>query len=229
MYGLIAHEQKENTDEQHKAPNKPSKRSLPEWLCDETKITDLFLAFFTYCLVAVGFAEMLNTDKTAKKTERAYLTIGGVFGEPRNAKEDGIEKWRRDNRPSAAMFQAPWRITIYNFGKTSGYNMKIEHGFCPEDKFDLKTPVSALIKNKDFANEYMKQETAIQDVFPPTGQTPYQYRHIPVDRDKYLKWIFFGKITYKDIFGDEHYSTFSYRLTEESAEAVGTNLSDDHN
>ena len=49
---------------------------MPTWLCEETKFTDLLLAYFTYCLVIVGWFTIRNSERTTQNLERAFLQIG---------------------------------------------------------------------------------------------------------------------------------------------------------
>jgi hypothetical protein len=49
---------------------------LPKWLCDETKLTDLLLVYFTYCLVVVGWYGIRSNELTVKNLERAFLSVG---------------------------------------------------------------------------------------------------------------------------------------------------------
>jgi len=47
------------------------------WLCGEIKITDIAIAFFTYCLVIVGWFQLRSNEKTVLDLERAYVSGGG--------------------------------------------------------------------------------------------------------------------------------------------------------
>src|SRR5262245_23378725 len=49
---------------------------MPPWLCEESKFTDLMLAFFTYCLVIVGWFTIRNSERTIRNLERAFLSVG---------------------------------------------------------------------------------------------------------------------------------------------------------
>jgi len=48
----------------------------PAFLCEEAKFTDLLLAYFTYCLVIVGWFTIRNSEKTVQNMERAFLSVG---------------------------------------------------------------------------------------------------------------------------------------------------------
>jgi hypothetical protein len=192
-------------------------------VCGDLKITDLALVYLTFCLVVFGWYQMRHADATTRRSERAYFVAGALYGQPRN---DGDE-WSRSNQPTAKMFKGPWRLTIYNFGRTAGFTTGVEWGLCPEEKFPRDVRVSRLLDDGLLA-EYMKEPVTLEDVFAPTGNTPYQYRHVQIDRDAFVGYILFGRMSYKDVFGDDHFSTFSYRLTEDYSDAIGNSLSDDH-
>src|SRR5262249_16198356 len=49
---------------------------MPAWLCEEMKFTDLLLAYFTYCLVIVGWFTIRNSERTVQNLERAFLAVG---------------------------------------------------------------------------------------------------------------------------------------------------------
>lgn len=201
-------------------------------LCDELKITDIPLVFFTYCLVVVGWFTMRSTDETAKRAQRAYLVGGPPFGKPRRNSDEQTIK----HRAQAHMFEGPWRMTIYNFGQTAGYTVKVEWGLCPRDIFKRLIKqngkvvlVSELIENE--LAEYLDKERSpveIQDIINPTGNDPYQYRHVTIPREEKIGWVFFGRIIYKDVFRVKYYSTFSYELVDEHHNSIGKSLSDDH-
>jgi hypothetical protein len=223
LYGLIARGQKADHDGERKDIDKSEKRSLSDWICEETKITDLLLVCLTYSLVVVGYFAMRAVDETTKRTERAYLLIGGLFGVPK----PDIDQRKLKHRPSATMFDGPWRMTLYNFGKTPGYCRLIEYGFCPASKFPPNRKVSELVKDPEFSS-YLQESFRIQNVFPTAIDEPYQLRHATIERDKYIDYVMFGVIWYKDIFGASRYSAFSYLLTKDSSDGIGTSLSDDH-
>jgi hypothetical protein len=54
-----------------------SSKWLPVWLCGEAKLTDIAIAFFTYCLVIVGWFQLRSNEKTVLDLERAYVSGGG--------------------------------------------------------------------------------------------------------------------------------------------------------
>jgi len=204
-------------------------------LCEEWKVTDLALVFFTVGLVVVGWFTLKSADENTKNADRAYLVAGPLFGIPKKLDgETKLERWKRKKRALKGMFEGPWRMAIINFGKTAAYSTKVEWGFCPRDEFRTDIPVSTLLDAPDHANWrsiHMAGEVTIQDIFSPNADDPLHYRHIEIsdeERVKYLGWVFFGRIAYKDVFKDEHFTTFSYHLIADHANSIGKSLSDDH-
>jgi len=216
---------------------RPSFCNSQPWFCgmNELRVTDVALVFLTYCLVIVGWFTMRSSDANTKNAERAYLVTGSLFGVPKEIpKDDELAKWKMEHRAGRSMFDGPWRMTIINFGKTAAYTTKVEWGLCPREEFLTDVPVSKLLdapEHNNWRSLYMRGVVTVQDIFPPNPDKPLHYRHIEIpDEDiiKYLTWVFFGRITYKDVFKDEHYTTFSYHLVEEHADSIGKSLSDDH-
>lgn len=190
------------------------------------KVGDFFVAFFTYCLVAVGAFAMWSADENTKRGQRAYIVAGTFYGRSRRGQSE------KDKRPSASMYEGPWRLTLYNFGTTSGFTVRIDWGICPEmairKYIDHGTPVSKIIKD-GLLKEYMQAPMTAQHVFAPTGNNPYQIWQCQVpDREPIIGHVLFGRILYKDVFKQLHFSTFSYLIEREHSPGIGTSLSDDH-
>ena len=178
---------------------------------------------------------MRSADENTKNAERAYLVAAPLFGVPKQLPTGGsIEEWRMRYRAKKSMFHGPWRMALINFGKTPAYSTKVEWGLCPRDDFDTAVPVSKLLDAPSFdrwRKLYMRGTVTIQDIFSPNPETPLHYRHIEIseeERQEKIGWVFFGRITYKDVFKDEHFTTFSYHLIEEHGDSIGKSLSDDH-
>jgi hypothetical protein len=138
------------------------------------------------------------------------------------------------HRALKSMFKGPWRMAIQNFGRTAAYSSKVEWGMCPGDVFPVEISVSELLDSPELERvewrcRYVKEPITIQDIFGPTEGEPLHYRHIEIeDRDTFLGWVFFGRVTYKDVFKDEHFTTFSHRLVEEHSDGIGKSLTHDH-
>jgi hypothetical protein len=211
---------------------------LPEILCGEIKFTDLLIALFTYYLVIVGWFTMRSADENTKNAERAYLVAGSLFGIPKEIPADELGKWKMKNRAEKGMFNGPWQLAISNFGRTVAISTKVEWGLCPKDvfleaikDFDDTNAVSSLLDSPkpehiDWRSKHMKETSVTQNIFAPTTE-PYHYRQVEVTERK-IGWVVFGRLTYKDVFKDTHYTTFAFHLTDQHAEAVGKSLSDDH-
>ncbi len=201
----------------------------------EVKATDLLLVFFTYALVIVGWFTMRSADQNTKNAERAYLVATPLFGVPKTIPALGsVDEWTMRYRPKRSMFKGPWRMAIINFGKTQAYTTRVEWGLCPRDEFTTHVPISKLLDARQYTKwrfQYLRGVVLVQDIFPPNQEAPLHYRHIEISDEEGTKkvgWVFFGRITYKDVFKDEHFTTFSYHLMEEHADSLGKSLSDDH-
>ena len=200
-----------------------------KFLC-ELKIGDVAIGFFTYCLVVVGAFTMWVVDKTAKRTERAYIVCGGPFGK-RKKKAGFLKRFfqEKEDQPqffnSAQNFTYPWRMAIHNYGKTTAFITEIKWGFCRYEDFikiNDKVVVSKLIENPHkWLPKYVEIEKAenADEAIPP-DLIGIPYRHVPVDRDRYIGWVFFGRVRYKDVFGDSHYSTFKLQITEHHSDPL---------
>lgn len=203
------------------------KYDLREIACSEIKFTDVLVALLTYCLVVVGWFTMRSADENAKMSQRAYLVGGPFFGIPKK----NVEKWMMENRASKQMFHGPWRMIVTNFGRTAAFSTKIEWGLCPKDEFPKGTPIRTILESASFEQwrmQYMREPDIFQNIFGEANKH-YQLRRIEIDdRDKYLGWIHFGRVTYKDVFKDTHHAAFAYLMGEEGSDAFGTYLSDEH-
>jgi hypothetical protein len=51
-------------------------RLLPHWYCDESRFTDFLIAYFTYCLVVIGWFGIRSTEANSESLERAYIFHG---------------------------------------------------------------------------------------------------------------------------------------------------------
>lgn len=211
--------------------------SRPSFICEEWKITDLALVFFTLGLVVVGWFTLRSADENTKRKDRAYVVAGPLYGIPNE--NAGIDEWTKKNRALAEMFHGPYRMAIMNFGRTAGFTTKVEWGFCTRKEFDdyvirNDRRVSDIITKREhqlwwLMHQSKKSPVEIQDILEPSGSDAKHYRHVEEpDRDALLGQVFFGKITYKDVFGDEHWTTFSYYIWKDHTDSIGRSLSDDH-
>ena len=76
----------------------------------------------------------------------------------------------------------------------------------------------------------MREGSELQNIFAPTNE-PLQLRLVEItdaEMKEYLGGVFFGRITYMDVFKDEHFTTFSYHMIQEHSDSIGKSLSHDH-
>jgi hypothetical protein len=169
--------------------------------CGDVKLADSFLIFFTYCLVIVGWFTMRNTDETAKRTDRAYVVCGGVFGVRKNPELDTSDP---EYRAVATDFQKPWLMMIHNVGRTPAYITKVRWSKCPKRDFlpFMDVLVSDILKSGKFRIRTIE----VHEFYAPSDR-PLCYRYVRPGRQQ--GWVFFGRIDYKDAYGISHHSTFA--------------------
>lgn len=191
-------------------------------LCDELRITDVGIVFFTYCLVVVGWFTLRSSEQTARKAERAYMFCGGLFGRPK--KDLPPEQQRAEQYiHSASNYEPPWRMMIHNFGRTPGTVLKVVWGVLPKAQFDENALISDFIERPEVKK--MLTIIEVREVFAPMGDKAVPYRHVQPGR-KYEE-VFFGKIWYKDVFNANHFSTFALLHDKHHSTPIGGAFSDD--
>src|SRR5882672_6204242 len=122
------------SEKRQRQPNESNDQHSHAWICDvDLKPTDIAIAFFTYCLVMVGWFTLRSGDANTKNGQRAFLVAGPLFGVPNN--HDGTDDWNRRNRAKASMFHGPYRMALINFGKTAAFITKVEWGLWPYKEF----------------------------------------------------------------------------------------------
>jgi len=162
--------------------------------------------------------------------ERAYIICGGLYG---REKPRLLAKIFSHNPPKgrekASSYQGPWRLQISNYGRSMGVITKIEWGICPEAEFDrVKHLLVSEILNRQELQRWMKKPCEIKEPFPAMeGTSGIPYRHVECERD--VGTVFFGRITYTDIFRKEHYSTFSLLHKVEHSDSIGRSYAEDWN
>jgi hypothetical protein len=159
-----------------------------------------------------------NQDRYFRISERAYLFCGGVQGVP---KEDP-QPLHQMLRPRADYYDPPWRMGIFNWGRTPAFVTKVQWGVCPESEFPKDMLVSNIIKEKRLS---VRAPVNIQEAFPPTTGRGQQYRHVEPGRE--VGTVFFGRVDYRDIFGEPHHSTFSLLHREHHTDSIGESYSKD--
>jgi hypothetical protein len=170
--------------------------------CEETKITDLALVFFTSSLVIVGWFTIRSNELNAKDTERAY-----IFGTP-----------QIDTKQTQNIGNIFIEVMLQNYGRTVG-TIKIIYG---EVSLNVQPFGKPVYKNGS-------ARTANGALGPTAGipvRAPVTFE-CPVTSDFY----FFGYIDYDDIFRRPHTSRFCARifLDGRGIEAVGSHAFHDWN
>jgi len=229
--GQIIIEKEKPTYGSDSHPKNEQAQSAYEVICGETKITDLAIAFLTYCLVAVGWFAMRSSDENTKRGQRAYLVAGPLFGIPDEALfNSDASRWLMQNRAEKTMFHGPWHMVMYNFGETSAFSTRVVWGLCPIVAFPVGIRVSDLLtrkKYKKWRDTWTRPAFNVENIFSPKHLN--HYRHVRVEtREETLWCVFFGRVEYRDVFGDAHWSTFSYFISDEHADGIGVSLSKDH-
>jgi hypothetical protein len=182
------------------------------------------LTIFTALLWGSTERLVKKTDETTKAHERAYLICGGMFGVPRpiTYKRSAAQV---EHRPKASDFEGPWRMVIRNYGRTPGFIRQIEWGVCPKDKFIEDKSISQIIRDKLLA-EWMENPVSVNEVFPPTDDDRFPYRY--VERNvREVDTVFFGKISYEDIFHEPHHSTWAFWHRKDHSDTIGSSFAED--
>lgn len=207
----------------------PSQKDKREWtksfVC-EAKATDVALAWFTFLLfVVTGYLIWMGyrQEQVLKMHERAYLVCGGMFGVPKPLVSVGSAQL--EYRPKSSYFEGPWRMVIRNYGRTPGFIRKIEWGVCPKDRFIEDKSISEIL-GKNLLAEWMKKSADIQEVFPPTGMHELTHRYVECDKRE-INTVFFGRISYDDIFHEPHHSTWAVWHRKDHSDTLGSSFADD--
>lgn len=182
------------------------------------KITDTLLVVFT-CLLFLATVGLwratrnlvIRTDKMNRNTERAFLIGGGpeVFikiGESVARREDSI-------------------ITIHNAGRTPGFCTKLQWAICDEKDFLPNKRVSQILDEhtiKSIDGNIIEENNVW-----PAGEK-FGLDHFKItNHESHIGRILFGRVDFKDIFGDMHYSTFKLKLIESGSRTLPGSYSDD--
>jgi hypothetical protein len=169
--------------------------------CEETKVTDLVIIFFTACLVIVGWFTIRSGERNTKDMERAY-----IFGTPQIDTEKSV---------GGNTFV---EIMLHNYGHTPG-TVKIIYGevFLATEPFG-----DPIYKNGS--------PRAANGMLAPTLGNPLRAPvtfECPVKADFY----FFGYVDYDDLFRRPHTSRFCAKifLDNRGIEAAGPEAFHDWN
>jgi hypothetical protein len=153
----------------------------PTWLCEETKFTDLLLAYFTYCLVIVGWFGIRSNELTIQNLERAFLAVG-----PTKIRLDWVRQPGKTVYVQGEPLETAVGLYIHNTGRT-GATIKKVYG-----EFSKEAPSGDVPRYKDgtsFETDLSIAATTERDL------SPIEFRDPSTD-----KQFFWGYIEYIDIF-----------------------------
>jgi hypothetical protein len=159
------------------------------FLC-EAKVTDIGVAFFTYCLVIVGWFGIRSTDHSTRISERAYIYGGIKFCHL--IEKDGVR-------------YVEIIISMANYGKTAGFIKHIETGSCRlEDVLEAPFYTDCFaVSDLYFPQMTMAEVRATRAVV-----------RIPTDGSH----VVFQRVFYEDVFKRSHFSGSAYRFYPEGNE-----------
>jgi hypothetical protein len=187
---------------------------------EHSKWTDVLLAISTVLLtiVTAGLVWIgIQQERNSKRHERAYLICGGLYGVP-----NPVINKDATYRPRAIDYHGPWRMVIRNYGRSHGCILKIEWGLCPKDEFPIEESVSSIIKS----GKFKITPVDVQEIFPPSRDERYPYRQVEF-KERKIDHVFFGKITYEDIFHEKHHSTWAFWHREKHSDTIGKSYAED--
>ena len=148
------------------------------------KFTDLGVAFFTYCLVVIGYLAIRSEERSTKISERAY-----IYG--------GVGTCFFDHQNGQRMIRVCF--TMANYGSTAGYLRHIEVGTA---------------RLSDLPSEpYYIHCFGIWDLYFPgmtmrDVQTTRATVIVPDDGNH----VVFQRVYYHDVFGVKHFSGSIYKM-----------------
>jgi hypothetical protein len=160
----------------------------------QAKATDIGVAFFTYCLVIIGWFGIRSTEHSTRISERAYIYGGIKFC--KLIEKEGVR-------------YVEITISMANYGKTAGFIKHIETGSCRlEDARDEPFYTDCFaVSDLYFPQMTMDEVRATRAVVV-----------IPTDGS----YVVFQRVFYEDVFKKSHFSGSAYRFflsgTEVSAE-----------
>jgi hypothetical protein len=163
-------------------------RPSPPWLCD-AHFTDIAIAFFTYCLVIVGWAQMRSNEETVRNLERAQL-MGGVAPNLINVAPDG---------------KVTLQATVSNWGRSVAILKEFYGEFSDTEPKGDKAIYSAANGSAEYFDSGI----------PPTPITGLTSANVIPKRweSKFQgTQYFFGYVRFVDIFGDEFCSRYCTRV-----------------
>src|SRR6266571_3673308 len=122
-------------------------------------------------------------------------------------------------------------MTIQNFGRTPGFVTAIRWGLCPKENFGDDFKVNEVMRYPSLclpSKVTIQIPPRVDDPFPPNGNPVINSRvKLDGERSDYVGQVFFGRIDYKDVFGDTHHSTFKLLLNPEHSDPLPGSFSDE--
>lgn len=199
------HLEKAQAENQQRKPDTSNHRWPPTWICEETKFTDFLLAYFTYCLVIVGWFTIRSNERTSIDMRRAY-----IFGTPQIMDPTPGPVSRAGNIAIEIMAQ--------NYGETPG-TIVVFYG---EASFNEPAGRKAVYSGGETRNA--------GGMLQPTKGVPIR---LPAtfQAGTARPFFFYGYIEYVDLFRKTHISRFCALITpgERGIEAAGSEIWNDWN
>jgi hypothetical protein len=113
----IVRQQEQPKEEAKQSETSALQGTLQLWLCSEARMTDILIAYFTYCLAIVGWFGIRSDQRTVEDLERAYLWPGFGKSEP------------------IAPHGRRWFVRVHNTGHTAGVIQTVYHALVLEEDF----------------------------------------------------------------------------------------------
>ena len=195
-------EQRQTGANQDAAPNQGREDDPKPLLCD-TRLTDILLVFFTYCLVIVGWATMRSNEDTVKRLERADITpLPGNITLRTIIAQAQVTPGNLPSRPSAT-------IQLHNSGRTAAtiLNVRIGHIIAeslPDEPPFFGTASTPVLEQVVAGEAYSDSVDAWLDRMPTIAD-------IDGVRSGQMAAFLYGAVNYTDIFGDDRETVWCLR------------------
>jgi hypothetical protein len=183
----------------------------------DIKIGDFIVAYFTYCLVVIGWFTLRSADLNSKRLERAYISVYASISPDvpelvKNAQTDGgitgdhlvnVDYYFINGGRTQASVYSASNIVQFMLHPNKDVWLLI---LPPEDKMDayyedypvLPTDAAdAPIYRQASSNIYLNQQRALEIA---SGEGRYEFK---------------GKISYTDVFGEQHSTEFGYWMSKD--------------
>jgi len=175
-----------NSSQTDKSPNSSYLKNFDVLgFCQEAKITDIALVYFTACLVIVGWFGIRSNERAIRDMERAVIFLGPV-------------------QPSVTGAKTVSPISLENYGRSVGVVKEIYV------ETSITEPTGKPVFNKTVGVSKPRD-----DGFPPsaprkpTDRPPlFDWWEFPHTGEHYV----FGYVRYIDIFRIQHHSLFCNKI-----------------